>query len=354
MMAGAQFAAVALPALDPAIPLELHVPAAGGLSVPLAIALLEANIITDRMLKLGRNATLVEVFGEPDERELTMVALSRWWAGLIKRYSCKFFRWNLHVQQLVDTGHAYDDAMTAWFCFTRQQNRDIPRFSLARRTEQLEAVLEGFGQTVLAVLYDATLRLPDSFTPWRAAEFAEYTYWNFAANDEEMLEELREMNGYETTARVVEELDPVTRAAFYSQLPRWVAAPQRVVSREAIERAARERFEKSVIAACDAIAELVSQPGFFLHPSDIGAHRCGLDSTDGSMVLLWTGEDMVGRVIDDTLNQFWEGGNSSEFIDTHPVPMTAAGVLEFQKLAEQMMQLAVLTERLVLLVGDPL
>jgi PRTRC genetic system protein F len=350
-----QLGAMALPHLAPSIPLELHIPGENALAVPLAIALLEAGVITDAMLRPGPNATLVEVLGEPDEREMSMVALSRWWAGLIKRHSCAFFRWHLHVQQLIGTGHNYDDATTAWFCFTRYSRGGlIPRFSLARRTEQLEAVLEGFGQTVLAVLYDATLLLPDSLNPWLAQDLVQWLHWDDSETDEELLENHRNMNGYATVQEVLDNDVVITRAAFYADMPRWVTRPERVASREQIVRAAREGFGKSVVAACDAIAELVNRPDFVLRSEDKGVHRCGLDSVDGSMVLLWKENDAIGQVIDEALNMFGESGEYSEFIDANPVPMTAEGVRDFQLKTRQMMQLAVLTEKLVLLIGDPI
>jgi PRTRC genetic system protein F len=345
--------ALALPQLAPGIPLEMYIPGESALATPLAIALLEADVITDKMLRPGPNASLIEVLGEPDERELSMVALSRWWAGLIKRHSCQFFRWKLHVQQLDDTtGHGYDFATTAWFCFTRMENGDIPRFSLARRTEQLEAVLDGFGQTVLAVLYDAALLLPDSFNPWLALDLVQAYHWQDSQTDEELLETHRELNDYETLQEVIESEVVITRSQFYAQMPQWVTRPRRVVSREAIVRAAREGFEHQVIAACDNIAELVNRPDFVLRPGDKGAHRCGLDTVDGSMVLLWQEGDAIGRVIDDALGDIGNSGDYCEFIDANPVPMTADGVREFQLKTRQMMQLAVLTEQLLLLIGD--
>lgn len=345
---------LSLPTLPSTLPVLMHIPGQDALVVPLAIALLEANVITDAMLAPGPDATLIQVFGEPDERELSMVALSRWWQRMIRNHSCKFFRWDLSVHKLELNGNnvADVDANTAFFCFSRQ-NGDIPRFSLARCAELLEARLEGFGQTVVAVLFDACLMLPDSFNPWYAVDMAEWLYWGNSKNDEEMIEQYRVENGIETTREVIEDFDVMTRAKFYAHIPRWVTAPRRTVSRESILCAARKGWEQQVVAACDAIHQLVNDPAFTLRPGHKGKHRAGLDCIDASMVLLWREGDELGAVIDEALEMFGQTGDYVDFIDINPVPMTAAGIHEFQAHTKQMMQLAVLTERLILLIGDP-
>ncbi len=347
--------ALSLPRLSSAVPLEMYIPGQESLVAPLAIALLEANVITDELLAPGPNATLDQVLGEPDERELSMLALSKWWRKMIRNHSCQFFRWELHVQKLdLNGNHVADvDENTVFFCFSRQ-NGDIPRFSLARRTELLEARLEGFGQTVLAVLFDACLLLPDSLNPWMAVDWAEGYHWSEFNDDDEMIEAYRIENDIETTQEVIDNYDLMTRAKFYQDMPRWVTAPKRTVSREAILCAARKGMEKDLVDVCDEIHALVNRPTFTLRPWDKGCQRSGFDSIDGCMVLLWRDNDVIGNIIDEALNMFGQTGEYVDFIDTNPVQMTAAGIKTFQSHTEQMMQLAVLVERLVLLIGEPI
>lgn len=343
---------LALPELAPEIPGRYVVPGGDALTVPLTIALLEAGVISDAMLRAPRNALLVDVLNE-DERRLSERALSHWWTRLIRAKPCKFFRWSLEVQQLSDTRSEYDSATTVWFCFNRMSG-DIPRFALAPGLERLERIKEGFGQTVLAVLRDATLLLPDSFTPWQALGLAEYLYWNHSQDDVEMLEDRREMGGYATVQELLEHEDVMTRAAFYADLPEWVCSPQRVLSREEIAAAGADDFALRTIALCDQLHTLVSRPDFVLRSTDKGTYRCGRDTVDGSMVLLWKEFDVVGQTIDDYLNDLGNSGEYCEFIDANPVPMTAAGIREFQTKTEQMIDVAVLTEKLILLLGEKL
>lgn len=353
MMPAATCHALAIPCLSSAVPLSYRISAADTLVAPLAIALLEADVITTRMLRPAKNSTLADIFGRLDAHDLAQRALSKWWEATIKANSCRFFRWQLHVQRLNEDNLNPEYDGNAWFIFTRMFD-DIPRFALQRRITQLESILEGFGQTVLAVLKDATLRLPDSFTPWVAVSMAEYMYWSSSETDAELLEEQQDMRDYETVQQVIDDGDVMTRERFFKDVPQWVTAPVRVVSREAIGAANLCLFAQRVVYACDDIAALVADPAFTLSPSDKGAYRSGQDSTDGAMVLLWHEGDVLGQAIDDVVNDMFEGGDASEFIDANPVPMTAAGIRQFQDLTEQTMKLAVLTEKLILLIGDPI
>lgn len=340
---------LALPALAPEVPARYVIPGAEAMTVPLTIALLEAGLISDAMLRAPRNALLTEVFGE-HEKQLSARALSHWWTKLIRATPCKFFRWSLKVQLLDDTN--YDRATTAWFCLARIDG-EIPRFALARGIERLERVLEGFGQTVLAVLRDATMLLPESFTPWFALDWAEMTYFRESQDDAELLEMRREEGGYKTVQELLENEHVITRAMYYAEMPEWVCWPRRVLSRDAIVAAAGDdQFARQAIELCDALHALVNRPGFLLGPADKGVGRVGEYPIDACMVLLWRQYDVIGQTIDDYLEDLGNCGEYTDFIDTNPVPMTAAGVREFMTHTEQCIQVAVLTEKLILLLGD--
>lgn len=344
---------LALPALAPEVPAQYVLPGEDALAVPLLIALIEAGVVTDTMLRAPRNALLVDVF-DAQEKQLAERALAHWWTNLVRARPCKFFRWEMHVQQLDDTGHGYDKSSTAWFCFERMQRDDDypPRFALSKGVEKLESLLEGFGQTVLAVLHDASMLLPDSQAPWHAARWAEYVYWGEWDNDVEMLENRRIEGRYDTVAQLVENEHIVTRAMFFTDVPEWACAPKRVRSRAEIVAAASTAFARQVIEVCDALHELVNRPDFILDPSDKGAFRCGHDTIDASMILLWKPFDVISETIDHFLNDLGNCGEYVDFIDANPVPLTAAGVREFLTKTEQAIQVAVLTEKLVLLLGE--
>jgi len=344
---------LALPQLAAEIPMRYTVPGADALTVPLTIALLEAGVISNAMLRTPRNARLTEVLGGEDEKNLSARALAHWWTRLIRAKPCKFFRWSLHVQQLDAANGCYEKETTAWFCLTRIGD-DIPRFALARGVERLEQKLKGLGQTVLAVLRDATLLLPDSLNPWVALDWAQRAYWDYTDNDVELLEHQREMHGYKTVQELVENEQIITRAVFYADLPEWVCAPKRILSREAIAAAEPNLFALRVIVLCDELHALVNRADFILHPADKGVSRTGWDTVDGAMVLLWKEHDVIGETLDDFLEGLGNSGEYVDFIDANPVPMTADAIREFQTKTEQMIEVAVLTEKLILLLGEKL
>lgn len=363
MMAACAAGALALPVLSRDVPRRMYIPGETGLTAPLALALLEACVVTDAMLVPGPNATLVEVFNEPDEREMSIHALSTWWTALENRFPTNHFKWELHVQDLNEiedhSGGRYTNGMAGWFCLTRNQNTDIPRVSLARRAGQLENCLEGFGQTALAVLWDALNRLPETFTPWFAENVAEQLYWQESETDEEMIAAAIEEGRIEAfaTGLAADAFtgDLMTRARFFEDMPRWATAPRRVASREAIVRAARGKpYEKSVIAACDNIIAIASRPGFCLNTWDFGVQANGHYNIDACACVLWQEGDTVTTVIDHWLNDIGQAGEYVDFISMNQVPLTTPRVLEFLREMECMMELAQATETLLFLLGDEL
>ncbi len=337
--------ALALPKLHSSVPMTMRIAGENILTAPLAIALLEANLITGTMLTSDKDMAA-------DEHALSTLALSTWWDSI--QYQPKYFNWTMHVQELEDyTGrHREGRGNVGWFCLRRNDNVDMPRFTLARGIGELESTLEGYGQTVLAVLHDACLHLPDALDPWRAASYAEYLYWHDSSTDEELLEDQRIERGYDTVQEVLDDDDVLTRAEFYKHIPRWVTAPRRVLARQTIVDAAQSSHDHEVIAACDAIAALAGAPRFRLKPHEIGAHQFCDQCIDGCMVLLWTSNDQISRALDDALNDFGESGEYSEYIDAHPLRLTGKDFKRYKARTEQMMQLATLTERLLDLIGD--
>jgi len=352
MIALQQANALALPRLATEIPFEYRIPGDSGLCAPLALALLESPTLTDKMFSLGPNALLSDVFADLRERDLASRALTSWWTRTQHRYPTSYFKWTLLVTDMQDAPDApYNQngvqqaGNHGWFCLSRDEKSPIPRFSLARAADKLEMRLEGFGQTVLALLYDALRHLPEHFSPRLAHQFAEWFYWNESENDEEMIALARENRE--------DPADLITRERFFEEMPRWVVNPKRVLSREQIVRAAREGFEADVVAACDAIAALRARADFDIDSSVLGTNSFGIESIDGMVVLVWQEFDIRGAVIDDWLEHLGSSGEYVDYIDMRQVPLTAEAVSNWMRTTEQMLHLAQLTERLIALIGEP-
>ncbi|MBW3496954.1 PRTRC system protein F [Janthinobacterium sp. NKUCC08_JDC] len=345
-------ATLALPALNPSIPAAMTLRQENYIVKPLAIALLEANLITDAMLQPRPNMPLVEVFNFPDERALIISSLSKWWNSI--QYQAKHFNWQLHVQALDDlTGtHSHQDG-TVWFCLERTTNTDIPRWTLAARIMKLENTLPGFGQTVLALLLDAVQHLPNALDLWFADSLAQSFAWGDSANDAELLENTRIDMGYATVQEVLDDGHVITREEFYRDMPMWAVNPKRVCTRDEIAAAAKSAFDRDVIGACDAISRLACDPAFNMHSHQVGAHQAGCDSIDGCFVLLWKEGDPVSRLIDNHLNDLGNCGEYNEFIDVTPIKPSAMAIREYQARTASIMRLAEVTENLLDLVGEP-
>lgn len=358
MMRHAYAAHLALPLLAPSIPFEVFIPGESELATPLAIALLEANVITDAMLSPGPNALLVDVFSEPSESKLVELGLSTWWDNIRAKHSTTWMRWDLHIQQLNNLYDCYDStntpAGTGWFCLTRRHRADIPRFALGNRIMALELVLEGFGQTVLAVLKDAMRLMPDALEPWRAEYWAEMLHWSESSDDEELIRNYMVENGYATVEECLANESLMTRGRFYFDMPQWVTRPRRVVSREAIVRAATGQWEKNVVAACDTLLATVSAPAFNLSSGDVGSYSTQVESIDGCVVLLWREGDAISAVIDEATNMYAQSGEYTEFIDAQAVPPTTEAILAYMRRTEQILELALPVERLLSLIGEPI
>lgn len=339
---------LALPALHQCVPTAVTLRQQNTLVQPLAIALLEANIITAAMLQPQPNMKLVEVFNHPDERALTEKALSVWWSSI--QYPSKYFHWNMHVQQLEDSPAAPG---AIFFCLTRSSKLGPPRWTLASRIMRLEQTLPGFGQTVLALLFDVMEHMPTAYDLAFAYSVARSWHWQDTDSDEELLEIIRNENGYETIQQVIDDDSVITRAVFYKDMPVWATSPKRVLTREAIADACSNQFEHDVLAACDAISALACEPKFRVNSHEIGAHHAGADTVDACMVLIWKENDESSHVIDQYLEDLGSTGEFNEFIDAFPLAPSPRAIRRYQKRTENMMRLAQAAERLLDLIGEP-
>jgi PRTRC genetic system protein F len=337
---------LSLPALSRDVPTRYCIPGEAILATPLAIALLDADLITDSML------------AEPGAHEHKLVeqALSTWWMELNARNPMKYFRWTLHVQELDDLTGRHEQKTSppvAWFCVSQHRDFEVPRWTLQRRLLELEDLLPGFGQEVLAVLLHTCLHLPNALDPWRAADWAEWLWWGHSENDADLIEQFRADNGYETAEDVLRDSDVMTRERFYEHMPRWVTAPRQTLPKDTLVAAATTPFARDVIAACDALSAFASSSAFTLSPSDVGSHRTGHEMVGGCMVLLWTCPGVIGQAIDEAVDLAYQGGECVEFIDSYPLELNGAAFQQYAARTEQILQLATLAERLIELIGEP-
>src|SRR5262249_50539473 len=112
-------------------------------------------------------------------------------------------------------------------------------------------------------------------------------------------------HGVETREDLFEQTDFVSHSEFYGDMPRWVAAPQRVLTARKTQLAAgKDGFARAVVDAMDDLWEVLTTAGPF---ADVSSPDAGADLVDFNVLVRWRDDDSVGRVIDDYCHHAGEG-----------------------------------------------
>jgi len=289
------FAPIALPALVD-IPAAYTISSGESFTYPLVRSLLDSGVIEAE-----------DVARRPrSELALATSALTRRWNRVTD--GMRMFDWNLRLEQSLD-GYSYDSLKRTDQVWAMVQTTHGPvscsHVSIGGAINALEQVREGLGQTVLAALYDACNMLPTICTPAYALGLAEYTYWYGESDESVAIEEAMSLHDCQSREELIETFDFFTRDKFFRDMPEWAAEPKRVLSRAQVRRAAaRDEFATEVVAAMDAIWNIARFYGPF---ADVGTGGAGLDAIDIALVVRWTEDDAVGRVIDDFLQYIADG-----------------------------------------------
>lgn len=333
-------AACAIPGLPARLPTEFRTNGSNRISAPLALAMLQGGLIHDDHLHAGGN-----------EQTLVELALGRWWSE--KTAPLQLFKWNLHIQIIE---HYYTEQTSQpVFCMT-VQNSDIPQRSLALRVGELEAEHVGFGQTVVAVLYDCLRYLPETWAPRNIMSMAEQVYWGGRSDENGWFEDHVGHGEYASREAFLADIGQeslVTRAELLDGIPNWLPSAKRVCRREDLERAARSPLSKNVIAACDRIHALVHSAVFSLKPFDFTVD-VEVDGTEACLFLRWDEADSMVRVLDDYMHGAYESGEYLECIAATRVPSAPHNVRDYINRAETMLLLAKAAEDLLLLISTPI
>lgn len=331
--------ACAIPALPAHLPTSFRTDGNSRISAPLALAMLHAGLIHDDYLR-----------DSGDEKTLAETVLSRWWAE--KTAPLQLFKWNLHIQIIE---HYYTErANQPVFCMTA--NGDIPQRSLALRVGELETAHLGFGQTVVAVLYDCLRYLPEAWSPRNVMGMAEHVYWGGRSDENGWFEDNVGHGEYASREAFLADIGKeslVTRAELLTGMPNWLPAAKRVCRREDLERAARSPLSKNVIAACDRIHALVHSSPFSLSPYDFTVD-VEVDGTEAHLFLRWDDTDSLGRILDDYMHGAYESGEYLECIAATRVPSTPHDIRAYINRVETMLLLAKAAEDLLLLISTPI
>lgn len=248
----------------------------------------------------------VDFAGRPTSAaELLKNALRRHWLEITRGE--RIFRWNLGVQQMEwpTTG---DYAGCPWLAIYPPPPDDdwfpCQPYFIGPAITRLESIMEGLGQTVLAVFFDALVYLPGTLSPrdtlWQCA----FTHWHGCSDENEALAEMAATDGI-TVEQARETYDIPRRADLFAGMPEWVPTPRRTLTDAQVrEAAACDEFARQVIGAVDGIVRIVHTNGPF---ADCGHGESECDSVAWCAWFRWSPSDGAPRILDDWATDAMQG-----------------------------------------------
>jgi PRTRC genetic system protein F len=331
------FSALALPSLAD-VPAAYTIRSNESFVHPLALSLLDSGVITE-----------ADVVKRPkSDLALAQAAIVRRWERVTAGMS--LFDWHLRLEQAPEHGYPQHRDDHLWALIqTAHGPVSCSEVCIGGAMKKLESVRVGLGQTVLATLYDAFRMLPTVCTPRYVLGVAEYLYWYGEADEDEAIKQALDMTGYDTMEELLASEDFFTRDEFFSEMPEWAALPRRTLTRRQIQLAAgRDSFAREIVDAMDAVWNIVRFYGPF---ADVRSEDVGADMIDFGLIVRWSADDIVGRVLDDFLHHASEGDN---IIASSVTPLKIVGndIAEWLKNMESTGMLAKSVERVLSLLSE--
>lgn len=288
------FATLAVPDLD-GIPPRYTIGVGRTFARDLTLSLLDTAVITE-----------VDVQKRPrNEMVLAHRAISRRWKFITE--GMRYFDWHLRIESTPESLYTVAaDPETVWAQIHSGTGPiSCKHVYLREGIEALEHVRAGLGQTVLATLYDAFRMLPLCFTPEYAFGIASYIYWYGEVDETEAIEEMMALHDVKTREELETVTDVFTRSQFFAAMPEWATFAQRVLTRRQVQIAAgRDDYAREVVEAMDSLWNIVRFYGPF---ADLRSSDFGADPIDFALLVRWSDDDEITRVVDDFLHQSADG-----------------------------------------------
>ena len=293
---------LALPGLDPDIPLRLVPKAAKHRGAQLAKVLIDAGLI---------NADTLPARLGSDHTSTCRAALAAWLNQQLSGLRCLRPTFSLSLSESTEGEPASDgDAVTlhgqiAWY-------GGGGTWCVGAALERLEDLHPRLGLTVLRVIEDQSWRTLPLFTASTALDVAMDIYWYGEENEEVALEEAW---GDDQERREEMRSSMVTRALFDATFPKWAlrgASPCRPLGHRALAAIAKRMTSARVLSVIDdvrALARLrLPERARQAQEQEPEGHFIGFAG-----VLAWSPDDPVTpRVVDDFEQMV---GDSGEFVE---------------------------------------
>jgi PRTRC genetic system protein F len=289
------FDTFSVPALD-GIPASYRIGVGRTFARELTLSLLDGQVITEADLDKRPKTEL----------DLATRALTRRWSQITE--GMRYFDWKLRIETTPEGSYPSmaDTGDVVWAAIQTENGPvSCRQLYIGEAVQALERVRTGLGQTVLATLYDALGMLPQVASPWSIFGLASYTYWYGEMDETEALQEMMALHDVKSLEELMTVTDVFTRRAFFEGMPEWAVFPKRALTANQVRRAAsRDGFAREIVDAMDSLWNIVNFYGPFadLRSSDVGA-----DLIDYALLMRWSPDDQLTRVLDDFLHTTSDG-----------------------------------------------
>lgn len=335
-----------LPRLGKGVPRILHTLSQSAFVATLADEMVAADVL-EFPAQLPANM---------QEAQFVHFGLRNWWKRITA--PLQIFNWNLVVEETPECNRGMWRASdinrpNIFISLQHGQNTlvEVPRFNISDRISTLEEECPGFGETVLAALYDASRLLPGINTPRDTMSQIAFTYWQGCSDETEYLEYLADDMEGETPADRIknakEAYDGPTREWIDTMIPRWVQTPKRQRSRDDIAFRATSKLARAVSTALDNMVLAAGARPLFESDNNEAEGFC----TSVSLFLNWDDQDVVYRAFDDMANDAAQAGDEHTYQDFFEFVPGESNLKKWKKGMENMIHLAQATEELVRLIG---
>lgn len=222
-----------------------------------------------------------------------------------------------------------------------QSQQTTPYINVKAKVEMLESVHPGLGRTAVSIAELASYRTFTAFTPQVALHHASYLYWCGADNDEDFKEE---MGAAGDEGEIGE--DTLLPSQFLASFPSYL------VSGEKLERDVIQRIATSTETAGETARVILS----IMDLIDQDARLPYLNNFYGEPVFfscyMGTGDDMLGRVIDDFYQSTSDGGEYTDIYGVAEVAFNKMAFLKWKVEMEKGFALYTQLDRLMRCIGD--
>lgn len=222
-----------------------------------------------------------------------------------------------------------------------QSQQTTPFINVKTKVEMLELAYPGLGRTAVSIAEMAGYRTFTAFTPQVAFHYASYLYWCGMENDEDFKEEFAGCDGED-------ELDDDTLlpSQFMASFPSYLTGG------ESLEREDIQRIASSEGAAGETARVILSTMDLI----DRGARLPFLQNFHGESVYfscyMGTGDDMLGRVLDDFYQSTGNGGEYTDVYGVAEVDFSKKAFLKWKAEAEKGFALYAQLDRLMRCIGE--